>query len=89
MAESSPAASTPGAPAAENPLAAFGANEWLVDEMYERYKQDPNSVDKAWWDFFRNYHEEHGTGSTANGAPSKPAPGAEPSPGQGTRGQGA
>ena len=77
MAESSPAASTPGAPAAENPLAAFGANEWLVDEMYERYKQDPNSVDKAWWDFFRNYHEEHGTGSTSNGAPSKPAPAAE------------
>ncbi|MGZ5418144.1 MAG: 2-oxo acid dehydrogenase subunit E2, partial [Nocardioides sp.] len=45
--------------------------------MYERYKQDPNSVDKAWWDFFRNYHEEHGTGSTSNGAPSKPAPAAE------------
>ncbi|CAB4981894.1 unannotated protein [freshwater metagenome] len=26
----------------------FGANEWLVDEMYERYLQDPNSVDAAW-----------------------------------------
>ena len=58
MAESSPAASTSGAAADENPLATFGANEWLVDEMYERYKQDPNSVDKAWWDFFRNYHEK-------------------------------
>lgn len=74
MAESSPAASTPGAPAADNPLAAFGANEWLVDEMYERYKQDPNSVDKAWWDFFRNYHAEHGTEATPNGATAKPAP---------------
>ncbi len=73
MAESSPAASTPGAPAADNPLAAFGANEWLVDEMYERYKQDPNSVDKAWWDFFRNYHAEHGNEGNANGAMSKPA----------------
>ncbi len=30
----------------------FGANEWLVDEMYERYQKDPNSVDKVWWDFF-------------------------------------
>ena len=26
----------------------FGANEWLVDEMYERYLQDPNSVEAAW-----------------------------------------
>ncbi len=30
----------------------FGANEWLVDEMYERYQKDPDSVDKVWWDFF-------------------------------------
>jgi multifunctional 2-oxoglutarate metabolism enzyme len=33
-------------------LADFGANEWLVDEMYERYRRDPKSVDKVWWDFF-------------------------------------
>ena len=33
----------------------FGPNEWLVDEMYERYQQDPASVDKAWWDFFADY----------------------------------
>ncbi len=39
----------------DNPMSAFGANEWLVDEMYERYQQDPNSVDRAWWDFFKNY----------------------------------
>ncbi len=41
--------------APDDPMAAFGANEWLVDEMYERYQQDPNSVDKAWWDFFKSY----------------------------------
>ena len=23
--------------------------------MYERYQQDPSSVDKAWWDFFADY----------------------------------
>ena len=33
----------------------FGANEWLVDEMYERFLADPTSVDKAWWDFFSDY----------------------------------
>jgi len=39
----------------QHPLAQFGPNEWLVEEMYERYRQDPNSVDKAWWDFFADF----------------------------------
>ncbi len=39
-----------------SPLAKeFGANEWLVQEMYERYLQSPDSVDKAWWDFFADF----------------------------------
>ncbi|HET6743936.1 MAG TPA: 2-oxo acid dehydrogenase subunit E2, partial [Kribbella sp.] len=42
-------------PSDTNPLAAFGANEWLVDELYEKYLQDPNSVDPAWLDFFKTY----------------------------------
>ncbi|WP_433477299.1 SAV_2336 N-terminal domain-related protein [Spirillospora sp. CA-142024] len=33
----------------------FGTNEWLVEELYEQYRQDPNSVDQAWWDFFADY----------------------------------
>ncbi|HJQ00384.1 MAG TPA: multifunctional oxoglutarate decarboxylase/oxoglutarate dehydrogenase thiamine pyrophosphate-binding subunit/dihydrolipoyllysine-residue succinyltransferase subunit [Jatrophihabitans sp.] len=33
----------------------FGANEWLVEEMYERYLADPNAVDAAWHDFFADY----------------------------------
>ena len=36
-------------------LAAFGPNEWLVDEIYEQFLQDRNSVDAAWWDFFEGY----------------------------------
>jgi 2-oxoglutarate dehydrogenase E1 component len=44
-------------------LDAFGANEWLVDEMYEQYQRDPNSVDKAWWDFFES------VGKGGNGLP--------------------
>ncbi|HEY0618142.1 MAG TPA: 2-oxo acid dehydrogenase subunit E2, partial [Kribbella sp.] len=42
-------------PSETNPLAAFGANEWLVDEMYEKYLQDPKSVDQAWGNFFKGY----------------------------------
>ena len=33
----------------------FGANEWLVDEMYERYKVDKESVDRSWWPILENY----------------------------------
>src|ERR1700691_198170 len=33
----------------------FGANEWLVDELYQRYQADPASVDRAWWNFFADY----------------------------------
>ncbi len=51
----------------DNPLAAFGANEWLVDEMYEQYKQDPESVDKAWWDFFRTHGEQDAGGTNGSG----------------------
>ncbi|MFI8827752.1 multifunctional oxoglutarate decarboxylase/oxoglutarate dehydrogenase thiamine pyrophosphate-binding subunit/dihydrolipoyllysine-residue succinyltransferase subunit [Streptomyces sp. NPDC053431] len=39
----------------QSPATAFGANEWLVDEIYQQYLQDPNSVDRAWWDFFADY----------------------------------
>ncbi|MFD9565771.1 multifunctional oxoglutarate decarboxylase/oxoglutarate dehydrogenase thiamine pyrophosphate-binding subunit/dihydrolipoyllysine-residue succinyltransferase subunit [Streptomyces sp. NPDC059994] len=54
----------------KNPAAGFGANEWLVDEIYQQYLQDPNSVDRAWWDFFADYKP----GST--GTADKPVEGA-------------
>ncbi|MCX6396451.1 MAG: multifunctional oxoglutarate decarboxylase/oxoglutarate dehydrogenase thiamine pyrophosphate-binding subunit/dihydrolipoyllysine-residue succinyltransferase subunit [Propionibacteriales bacterium] len=60
-----------------NPLEAFGANDWLVDEMYEQYQQDPNSVDPAWWDFFATYK---GTGAATNGAAPAAAPAPTPAP---------
>jgi len=52
----------------------FGANEWLVEDMYERYKADPASVDAAWHDFFADYR--------APGAPPAPPapPASEPAP---------
>ena len=33
----------------------FGANDWLVEEMYERYQADPTSVEPSWIEFFKNY----------------------------------
>jgi multifunctional 2-oxoglutarate metabolism enzyme len=41
----------------------FGPNEWLVDELYQRYLADPGSVDRAWWSFFADYRPRgNGTG---------------------------
>ncbi len=31
---------------------AFGPNAWLVDDMYEKYRQNPDSVSKSWQEFF-------------------------------------
>lgn len=53
----------------------FGANEWLVDELYEQYLKDKNAVDPAWWEFFADYRpgdkasEVNGSSATAAAAP--------------------
>ncbi|WP_424211814.1 multifunctional oxoglutarate decarboxylase/oxoglutarate dehydrogenase thiamine pyrophosphate-binding subunit/dihydrolipoyllysine-residue succinyltransferase subunit [Streptomyces sp. BI20] len=61
---------TNGSDGGKNPASGFGANEWLVDEIYQQYLQDPNSVDRAWWDFFADYKP----GGAAAPSPVKPAP---------------
>ncbi len=33
----------------------FGANAWLVDDMFEQYRRDPQSVSESWRDFFQDY----------------------------------
>ncbi len=37
------------------PAEEFGANSWLVDEMYERFRDDPKSVSETWREFFSDY----------------------------------
>ncbi len=39
----------------------FGANEWLVDEMFERYQADPKSVDKEWVTYFQSRGGSNGS----------------------------
>ncbi|WP_279367557.1 multifunctional oxoglutarate decarboxylase/oxoglutarate dehydrogenase thiamine pyrophosphate-binding subunit/dihydrolipoyllysine-residue succinyltransferase subunit [Microbacterium testaceum] len=60
----------------------FGANEWLVDELYEQFKVDKHSVDKAWWPILEAYHPVVDGSSAAAPPPSAPqAPAAsEPKP---------
>jgi len=74
----------------------FGANQWLVDELYEQFLADKKSVDPAWWDFFEDYRprseapgREGGNGAPAaphaEAAPSSPAPSAGAPAGQAER----
>src|SRR5258708_39653480 len=70
----------------------FGSNQWLVDELYQRYLADPGSVDQAWWGFFAHYHpppeSARPRSPAASGGPQavpretapSPAPSGAPSP---------
>ncbi|MGH3740853.1 MAG: 2-oxo acid dehydrogenase subunit E2, partial [Micromonosporaceae bacterium] len=49
-------------------LADFGPNEWIVEDMYQRYLNDPSSVDPAWHDFFADY-KPTGAGDGRSGQP--------------------
>jgi multifunctional 2-oxoglutarate metabolism enzyme len=53
----------------------FGANEWLVEEMYESYKKDPNSVDASWVPTLQRYEQyvNAKAGSSTPAAPAAPA----------------
>ena len=62
----------------------FGQNEWLVEEMYRKFREDPSSVDPSWHEFLVDYSPEPTTGATTsatsggNGRPTPaPAPAAE------------
>ena len=46
-------------------VAEFGPNQWLVDELYQAYLADKDSVDRAWWDFFADYQPADATLPTA------------------------
>ncbi|WP_232286156.1 2-oxoglutarate dehydrogenase E1 subunit family protein, partial [Prescottella equi] len=50
----------------------FGQNQWLVDEMYQRFQDDPSSVDASWHEFLTDYSPDAanaaGNGEALNGA---------------------
>ncbi|MBN9737684.1 2-oxoglutarate decarboxylase [Pseudonocardia sp. Ae168_Ps1] len=78
-----------------HPAGDFGPNEWLVEEMYQRFQEDPSAVDPAWHEFFADYGGGDGekrpaSGETADtgGATGSAANGSAPSASSGgvTRG---
>ncbi len=52
----------------ENSQDGFGANQWLVEEMYELWSANPDSVDKEWWPILERFH------STLSGASAAATP---------------
>ncbi len=75
MAEASHASQQP---TDSDSLAQFGANEWLVDEMHERYQADPESVDPAWLKFFRQQQHESEDSAARAASTHAGKPAAEP-----------
>ena len=53
----------------------FGANDWLVEEMFERYQADPTSVPSEWVTYFQN-NPQAATQNSAAPVTSAPVPGA-------------
>ena len=67
----------------------FGPNEWLVDELYQRYQADPSSVAMEWWNFFADYQPPPGSpAQPAAPAPVPPVPARPPAPAPGPAGPG-
>lgn len=50
-------------------------NAWLVEEMYEQFQADPESLSKGWQDFFVDYRPA--TPASSGAAPAAAAPPAE------------
>nr|WP_163893663.1 multifunctional oxoglutarate decarboxylase/oxoglutarate dehydrogenase thiamine pyrophosphate-binding subunit/dihydrolipoyllysine-residue succinyltransferase subunit [Mycolicibacterium hippocampi] len=65
----------------------FGQNEWLVEEMYRKFREDPSSVDPSWHEFLVDYSPEptndtapRANGKSAAGPTTAPEPARAPAP---------
>ncbi|MGI9602392.1 MAG: multifunctional oxoglutarate decarboxylase/oxoglutarate dehydrogenase thiamine pyrophosphate-binding subunit/dihydrolipoyllysine-residue succinyltransferase subunit, partial [Acidimicrobiales bacterium] len=64
----------------------MGPNAWLIDEMYDRFQQDPSSVSESWQEFFADYGELRPSSvapspaATVSSVPNPSAPDGAPAP---------
>jgi multifunctional 2-oxoglutarate metabolism enzyme len=61
---------TTSAPEGNRPAAASESelNSWLVEEMYEQFRQDPTSLPRGWREFFEGYRPEDSEATADRGA---------------------
>ncbi len=52
----------------------FGQNAWLVDEIYQQFQKDPQSVDQEWREYFKNYEPKNSASKASGSADSAKAP---------------
>ncbi|MEI7717525.1 MAG: hypothetical protein WCI78_15805, partial [Mycobacterium sp.] len=52
----------------------FGQNEWLVEEMHRKFREDPSSVDPSWHEFLVGYNPTPAAPTPAGVAPVAPTP---------------
>ena len=79
MSQQTSPSDTPSDPGSSTPSSDFGANEWLVEEMYEQFQRDPGSVDGVWAAYFEA-GRNGGRGSNGTAATTAAAPAAKAAP---------
>ena len=58
-------------PPQASPKSDFGTNDWVIEDMYQRYLEAPDKVDPAWHEFFADYKPAASKDSGGNGAAPK------------------
>ncbi|MBA3429959.1 MAG: multifunctional oxoglutarate decarboxylase/oxoglutarate dehydrogenase thiamine pyrophosphate-binding subunit/dihydrolipoyllysine-residue succinyltransferase subunit [Actinobacteria bacterium] len=58
----------------------FGPNEWLVDEMYRRYQENPKAVGESWQEFFADYAPRRASRPESTATTRRTEPDAAPAP---------
>ena len=59
--------------ASKKQAGSFGANAWLVDDMYDRFIKDPSSVSESWREFFADYRRPAPPAKTTPGIQHEPS----------------
>lgn len=57
----------------------FGQNDWLVDEMFQQFQKDPQSVDKEWRELFEEQGAPKKSGTPIENTYTQPTPSAKKS----------
>jgi multifunctional 2-oxoglutarate metabolism enzyme len=58
----------------------YGANIAFIEELYEKFRTDPESVSPSWREFFRDFHDPEDVAPAASPAVPPAAPPAPPRP---------
>src|SRR5205814_7707740 len=58
----------------------YGANIAFIEELYEKYRTDPDSVSPSWREFFRDFQDPDVTPAASPAVPPAASPAPSPVP---------